>query len=220
MTPEEEEQVRRALAATAAAERPADGERVPPEVAARLDDVLAELVEGRRPAAERHAGLGDLAARRRTARRWPGLLVAAAAVVVVVGAGGIVAHGGFGSGGSGQSASSAGGSAQDKSAPQDLAVVPSDPALHRDGFAAEVRRLAGSPALADGADGSPPPSTGRGAVCARPDAGPGDAVLPVTLDGQPATLVLGPVTAGTRVAQVHSCDDPGRVLLRQRVRDR
>lgn len=76
MTPEEEEQVRRALAAAP----PVEG--LPPEVAARLDATLAGLV------AERAAGetgpepaVASLEERRR--RRWPGVLVAAAAVSVL-----------------------------------------------------------------------------------------------------------------------------------------
>jgi len=77
VTPEEEDQVRRALAAAP----PVEG--LPAEVAARLDATLADLV------AERPAGEGgpepgavtSLEERRR--RRWPGVLVAAAAVSVL-----------------------------------------------------------------------------------------------------------------------------------------
>ncbi len=77
MTPEQEEQVRRALAAAP----PVEG--LPAEVAARLDATLADLV------AERAAGesgpepgvVTSLEERRR--RRWPGVLVAAAAVSVL-----------------------------------------------------------------------------------------------------------------------------------------
>ena len=77
MTPEQEEQVRRALAAAPPVEQ------LPTEVAARLDATLADLV------AERAAGesgpepgvVTSLEERRR--RRWPGVLVAAAAVSVL-----------------------------------------------------------------------------------------------------------------------------------------
>ena len=51
MTPEQEEQVRRALAAAAGRQdpdSPASPESMPPEVAARLDGVLAELAAPRR----------------------------------------------------------------------------------------------------------------------------------------------------------------------------
>lgn len=78
MTPEQEEQVRRALAATAAHE----DSSMPPEVAARLQGVLSELVAPRSGAAQpEDSGRDELAARRR--RRWPQVLAAAAAVSVI-----------------------------------------------------------------------------------------------------------------------------------------
>ena len=99
-----QERVRRLLGAAA---DPAEGERIPDEVAARLDDALAGLVAERAGTGEElgtgaDTGTGpgspavtssgtapltatgtvtDLATRRR--RRWPQLLVAAAAVSVV-----------------------------------------------------------------------------------------------------------------------------------------
>jgi hypothetical protein len=75
VTPEQEEQVRRALAALAESE-PAGP--VPAELTERLDGVLADLVAGRQ------GGDADELARRRR-RRWPRVLVAAAAVAVVAG---------------------------------------------------------------------------------------------------------------------------------------
>jgi hypothetical protein len=77
VTPEQEEQVRRALAALA------DSDAVgpmPPEVARRLDGVLADLVAEDATGGERK---DELEERRR--RRWPKVLVAAAAVAVVAG---------------------------------------------------------------------------------------------------------------------------------------
>ena len=91
MTPEQEEQVRRALRATARGDEPAT---MPPEVAARLDDVLAELTASR----AEHPVHDDELARRRH-RRWPNVLVAAASVVVIALAGGAVATHGFGTAG-------------------------------------------------------------------------------------------------------------------------
>jgi len=121
VTPEQEERVRLALAAAARAEDEAgagDGDaetgapRIPTGVAARLDDVLAELLEDRRTAstaATRPAAAGrtsgrparetpddELAARRRGRRRQ--LLVAAAAIAVIAAAGGVVSRGGLGGG--------------------------------------------------------------------------------------------------------------------------
>jgi hypothetical protein len=109
MTPEQEEQVRRALAAVARHE-PAS---IPPDVAARLDTVLAQLAAGEAPAGD----AGDTGDTRVTAsspghrhphRRWPGALVAAAALVVVALGGGAVAlHGLTGSGSSSSRAGAA-----------------------------------------------------------------------------------------------------------------
>lgn len=74
MTPEQEEQVRRALAAAP----PVEG--LPAEVAARLDATLAGLVAERATGetGPEPAAVTSLEERRR--RRWPGVLVAAAAV--------------------------------------------------------------------------------------------------------------------------------------------
>ena len=80
MTPDEQEVVRRALAAT-----PPPGP-MPPQVASRLEATITELAAVR--AAELAAGTGnatgtlaDLESRRR--RRWPRVLVAAASVAVL-----------------------------------------------------------------------------------------------------------------------------------------
>ncbi len=148
MTPEEEQQVAAALAAAA---HPPAGPRTgagtseagawvgsagrvdpptPPDVVARLDRVLADLVTARAAAAgsgdvgsddgtagETGAAGTDELARRRAARRppatprrWPHVLVAAAAVAVIAVAGGAVVTHGFGSSG-GDSATSAADSA-------------------------------------------------------------------------------------------------------------
>lgn len=84
MTPEQEEQVRRALASAP----PAGG--LPPEVAARLDATLAGLVAERSAAGVAGAdGAPEsepapvVALEERRRRRWPRLLVAAAAVSVL-----------------------------------------------------------------------------------------------------------------------------------------
>jgi hypothetical protein len=102
VTPEQEDEVRRALAAAAHPERlqaadepggrpPADP-RMPADVAARLDEVLEALVAPRTGARK---------------RRWPQALAVAAAAAVVVGAGAAVVTRGLPSAGSDSSASSA-----------------------------------------------------------------------------------------------------------------
>src|SRR5690348_13545380 len=75
MTPEQEEQVRRALADAAAGRN-----AMPPDVADRLDDVLAELVTARQQGSPPE---GAGATEDRRARRWPAVLVAAAVVCQV-----------------------------------------------------------------------------------------------------------------------------------------
>ena len=67
-----------------------DGEQMPPEVAARLDDTLARLVAERASAAEvpDEVGSGNVVPLR---RRWGSRATAAAAAVVVLGAGGVAA---------------------------------------------------------------------------------------------------------------------------------
>jgi hypothetical protein len=96
VTPEQEEQVRRALASLAASE---PVEPMPAEVARRLDGVLADLAADRTagPATERPSAptpartTGPTGDERRDeleerrSRRWPKVLVAAAAVAVVAG---------------------------------------------------------------------------------------------------------------------------------------
>jgi hypothetical protein len=230
VTPEQEEQVRRALAAAARADRP-DGEgappAMPPEVTSRLDDVLAELVAGRSArtgTGPAPTGSDDLAERR--ARKWPNVLVAAATVAVIAVAGGAVATRGFGggSGSSGSSAASAGDSSEDRVAPEaGQGVAPSagatgsrsapgapEPSLRSASLAADVQRLVGpGPAgsLRSGGtlkgDGARP----DGAACELPAAGRGAELVAVRLDGKPATLVLDPPADGTREARVYSCDD-------------
>jgi hypothetical protein len=222
--PEQEEQVRRALAATARAEDGDSSPTLPPDVADRLDGVLAELVAGRaaRDAGRAvPAGSDEVAARR--ARRWPNVLVAAAAVAVIVAAGGAVAIRGLG-GGSGSetsaSSDSAGGStSQDRAAPE-AGAVPSPargdtgskalgavsvPRLRSASLAHDVQALADAVpagALAPGRAGDP----GAGS-CVSPRAPRGAVVLAVRLDGRAATLILDPARGGTREARVYSCAD-------------
>ena len=229
MTPEQEEQVRRALAAAGRAESEGERGSLPPDVAARLDHVLAELVHGRSQAAGTQAGTpsgqpDELAARRR--RKWPNVLVAAAAVAVIAAAGGAVVTRGLGTSGGDSGASSAssdtgGGAAQDRVRPESGLVAspaPSDgggfvapvpvPRLRTATLGADVRRAAAaltSPAKnAEGAGGN----SARAAACATPAAPRGADVVDVRLDGKRATLVLDPPADGARVARIYSCDDP------------
>ncbi len=239
MTPEQEEQVRRALAAVARAEEGPESRVMPPDVVDRLDDVLSELVADRAGStttaglpADAPAEQDELASRRR--RRWPNVLVAAAAVAVIAAAGGAVATRGFGGGGaeSGSAASSADRVASESAgiaAPTPASPPASPPttslrgsgktagllvpALSSRTLARDVRRVvANGPKvyLAPQGTGRDLPALPRpdGDRCGRPIVPGGGDLVAVRLDGKPATLVLGPVKNGVRVAQIYSCDEP------------
>ena len=246
MTPEQEEQVRRALAATARAEDGRDSPGMPPDVADRLDGVLAELVSGRaaRDAAASPVATGDeLSARRaRRARRWPNVLVAAAAVAVIVAAGGAVAIRGLGGGGSASDSTAssdagAGDAYQDEKVAPEAGAAPSAtdgdtgsqalgalpvPRLRSTSLAEDVQAVEDSGpvgALESGRTDAPDASSDR-AGCASPPAPQGAVVVAVRLDGRRATLVLGPPRSGTREARVYSCADVGTPVARTTVQDR
>ena len=216
MTPEQEERVRRALAALGR-EGPDGSPPMPPEVAARLDGVLTELTASRTEPDE-------LAARRR--RRWPHVLVAAAAAAIVVGGlAGLLR--GTTTNGSSDSASSArapaasaarpaGGSSASPATPTPapsfaegaLAV----PELHTATIDRDIRRVAQTPAAVAPrhqpmrAQAPRSPAVGG---CAVPEARPGDQLVAVRLDGQPAVLLISPVKGGSRTARVYACASPG-----------
>lgn len=241
MTPEQEEQVARALAETA---RHEPVPPIPPEVAARLDDVLADLVAdrarggtpaGQERTAEARPGTGvdEVAARRRARRSsW---LTAAAAVTLIAAAGAAVATNGFGTtSDSDSSTTSAGGSttvqppgpdaarddagSQEKAAPESSAPSTSAsgagaPQLRSSTLVADVQRVLREDVTRTEARPAPrrkaltgPPT---GTPCATPPTGPGERVLAVRLDGEPATLLLGALRGGSRPARVYSCDDLG-----------
>ncbi len=159
MTPEQEEQVRRALRAAAQADDPG---RMPPEVANRLDEVLADLA-GPKGQPKEHVGAAadELAARRK--RRWPNVVVAAAAVAVIVAVGGAVATGGFGTLGGGGDSTSAEKAASSDAGGAAPSTTPS--AGGQRGLAGEVRRP-GRPAAAALLD----PVHRRGSACCEPSA--------------------------------------------------
>lgn len=224
MTPEQEEQVRAALAAAG----PDEPTPMPPEVVARLEGILDELVEPRVTAqAQTQAQDGDpgpatgtLARRRR--RRWPDVLVAAAAVVVIAGAGAAVVTRGFGIGTSPMSGSAsssraesapgaAGGAVPGPSAHALAGNGSAVPRLHTASLSADLRRLAAAGLL-----GGPADTRGR-VGCARPVLRGGERPVAVRLDGRRATLVIGPVADGVREARVYSCGDAGTPVARASV---
>jgi hypothetical protein len=214
VTPEQEEQVRRALRAAGRAGEPG---QMPPEVAGRLDAVLADLAG----TPKEQVGTDELPSRRQ--RRWPNLLVAAAAIAVIAVAGGAVATDGFGTlGGGGEVATStAKSTAGSQSGAQSgssnglsgEAAKPGVPLLHSTTLTSDVQRLLRAPHSFTGGLDKAPDSTGKAAVhCARPFTGRGSALFVVRLDGRAATLVVGPARAGRRQARIYSCDGSGSPL--------
>lgn len=220
---EDEERVRHELAAASGAEV------LPPDVAARLDDALAGLVRER--AGEREAEAAPPTRLEPRRRGWPTLLVAAAAVaVLVLGIGTLLTmvNGPEPTGqGSGSQAASApqrgvrpsGGAGTSGSFTRAAAVA----RLRSDTFQRDVQRLsdrlavsAGVPDMTTDGTGRRPPRT----ECRRPPLPTGARLLRVTLDGRPASLVLGRPRNGFRVARAYSCDDVGAARLSARVRAR
>lgn len=227
MTPEQEDQVRRALAAFGPTES------MPPEVSARLDATLSGLVEERTTADQPDDQPADeLAVRRR--RRWRGTLVAAASVAVLgTGIGAVV--NGIGMSG-GDSMTTALDTADDEAGGRELApeMDGGDAAgpesapevgvealrdlratdLRSDTLGRDVRRAArllAGPSMEKGA-AAPEPWMTR---CALPDASAGDRLAAVLLDGERATLVLRAPVDGTHVAEIYSCDGLDLVALRE-----
>lgn len=219
--PEEEESVRRLLAAEGATPEP-----LPQEVADRLERALADLSSGRgtRPPAE-DATVTPLPSPGpgRGRRRLATLLVAAAAVSVVGLGVGTVVTGQQGAGESSTAArDAAGGAAGDSqmSAEGPARLTGRLPEVHRATFAADARRLAARlPAPAAGSQEADKP-VAPAHDCAQPRLGPGDVAVPVLLDGHAATLVLRSPEGGTSVAQAYGCAVPGRPVATARVRAR
>jgi hypothetical protein len=229
VTPEEEEQVSRALRSL-----PPVGP-VPADLATRLDATLADLV------AERADAPAEKPTRRR--RRLPTLVVAAASVAVVALGLGVVNETMQGSG-EDQSASdtAAGGSAEAETAPGPTTLSQDDAdaagkapgrlsavRLRAAHLERDVRRavlLAGvdaQRAMADtepntlGEDGEVPPQRRAVARCVLPDTAPGDRLVAVRLDGARGTLVLRAEKDGVHVAEVYACDDVAEPLAMTRV---
>ncbi len=202
MTPEQEDQVRRVLAAV---HRPMP---IPADVAARLeavlDDLTAPRVAGEPPVQRIHRGhparLGRLGWGR------PNLLVAAAAAGVIALAGAAVATRGFGRTEQATSSSSAAGSPAGGPG-RSRALAPGGlrgqalAAVHTATLARDVQRLVDRRGAHPSGDQQVP----RG--CVAPTLGRGEELLAVLLDGRPGSLVLGVPDAGTREARVYRCSD-------------
>ena len=218
MTPEQEEQVRRALGALGR-EGPEGSPAMPPEVAVRLDDVLAGLTASREQPDE-------LAVRRRRLR--PQVLVAAAVAVVAVAGGTVLLREVTQTGAGAGSATSAQGPAAGAARSAGSSSPGTAPSTHARSFAEgalavpelqsatidrDVRRVAKAPAAAAAAPRLPLHAQASGSPaaggCAVPGARPGDQLVAVRLDGRRAVLLLSPVQHGSRTARVYACANPG-----------
>lgn len=232
MTPEEQQAVRRALAAAP----PADP--MPPEVVARLEATIAELTANGTTGGRAPATVSDLEQRRR--RRWPRVLVAAASVSVLgYGVGAILQDAGpqaetamsdsagadGGSDESGQQEYAAEGGAEPRAALPEAQEAPGLLAyapvveLRRATLRRDVaRHLAQDRVATSGEDALTDSDAKRYArldgTCVLPEVRGGDEVLAARLEGRRATLVVRETLAGTRVAEVYWCGD-GRTLLAQ-----
>ncbi len=221
LTPEQEAAVRRMLA-EARHDAP-----IPPDVADRLDTVLAGLTRDE-PGSPGVAPVVDLAARRR--RRNAAALLAGAAAVIVAGfAGGQLI--GADSDDSGADTASAGSNADREakndaggeaaapeslgddaaSAPADEVPVPLGQALRLSSqhLARDVTDQLGSFATSSGSVRAPGYAAFDAVGCTPPPAPSkfgGGELFPALFDGRPAVLALRPPAGGTQQADVLACD--------------
>lgn len=212
-TPDPEERIRDLLGEVGR-DRPA----LPPDVRARLDARLAELVaEGRN--GEDPATPGSPGTRRGSARPRR-LLLAAAAAVIVLGAGGATVASLTGAIGGESSTSSAGGSTADKAtsgdrglAREERSVGPAGtglPVVRPDHLVGDVRRVLRR-------EPTGPTHTARPQAsvpvvdCVTPEGVAAERVRPVLYDGETASLVVRPNGAGRRVVEVWSCSGETRL---------
>ncbi len=234
LTPEQEEQVSRLLAA---ASGPVS---MPADVAARLDGVHSDL-PAERDAERTSADVVEL----RAHRRWPRMLLAAAAVVVGGYAVGTLASQGTLSGSDGGDAASGSSAREDTmlaDEPGALSGSDSDGGAAEGGGQADAEQAPGpaserslmrttvrlrSDRLETGVvralrvlDALPVAGLSAGDLedggCPPPELGKGERSLDVEYDGARAVLVTGPERAGTVPATVYSCsgDELDSTLVR------
>ncbi len=207
---------------------------MPPEVAARLDETLAELVAEREAAEDAPSEEASHSNVVPIRRRWATRAAAAAAAVIVVGAGGVaVANlGVFGGNAANDSTAGAGSSTSkaeslDSSAPPpaatpgDQSIAPAGgdvPALSAASFDADVTRLlrgreASLAALADKPNSSEDREAQQDAGgnylrksgCPGPAVTDGALATPVRYDAKVAVLLVHPASGGARLVDVWTC---------------
>jgi hypothetical protein len=210
-----------------------DGETVPPDVAARLDETLARLVAERSEDQQEAVGADVVPLR----RRWLPRLTASAAAVIVLGVAGVTAaHLGLfdGSSPAGKSDSTAGGSTT--SAPSQPSTTRSSgagghgenrqsfggtlrlPQIAAASFAADVGRLLeqgsalATPEHPTPAGAKRPPAKAlEESGCRGPVVTDGAVPNLVQYDGRPAVLVVHPDRDGHRLVEAWDCSGEHRL---------
>ena len=234
LTAEEEREVSALLADLAA--EPAT---TPPEVAERLDDVLAGLVADRAaspqapgptPAPSTSSTGASVVPLEQRRRRLPRVLLAAAAVVVGGYAVGNLALDGSMDAMSGGAGSDAGGGAESQAdrsrrettgeaGGEALSIVPT---VRRDRLAADVRRVVrlfeggatASTPREDEADGDAGGMVDETRDCPVPRLTDEQRLYEVRYQARPAGLVVGPEEAGKVAVTLYSCRDGGVLVAR------
>jgi hypothetical protein len=228
-----QEQRLRALLAELGAGTDHEADRLPPEVANRLDDTLAGLVAEREAAkiSEEHTATGKVVPLR---PRWMPRVAAAAAAVIVLGLGALTWAnlGHLGDGVHATPSDAGAGSAQSEQAPTasspggatssgKAARAPeSTPALRAATFPRDVRALLihtpslRFPARPHGELSSKPSEkapTSLSLACSGPPVTDGSHVTLVKLDSAPAALVVHPARKGRSLVEAWSCDGTRRL---------
>ena len=192
---EGDERIRALLAESGSARR---SERMPEEVAARLDQTLADLV------AEREAA-GSVVPLR---RRWAPRLAVAAAAVIVLGGGGVVASslGAFDQTGQADSATSGSAAAE-----RDTSALAETPSLASGAFGREVAALLEESPAPLRPDARQEAGDSAASACAGPGGRAGADRRAVRLDGEPAVLLVHPRRGDRRLVEAWTCDGARRL---------
>ena len=223
LDPEQEQRIRALLADLGTSP---DAATMPPEVAARLEETLAELVAKHPMAAETSS---DVVVPLR--RRWAPRAAAAAAAVIVLGVGGVAAANLLGgsndstNSSTADSSSAGGGSTAGESLSGSATPTPKIPPaslpnalqarlprISAASFDSDVAQLlqrrdapAGDSAAQRTHQKDPTKSQLYAASCPGPKASNGTTITPVLYDGPPTALVIHPAQGGQQLVEAWTC---------------
>ena len=222
LDPEQEQRIRALLADLGTSP---DAAAMPPEVAARLEETLAELVAKHPMVAETRSDVVPLR------RRWAPRAAAAAAAVIVLGVGGVAAANLLGgsndstNSSTADSSSAGGGSTAGESlsgsatptpkippASLPIALQARLPRISAASFDSDVAQLlqrrdapAGDSAAQRTPQKDPTKSQLYAASCPGPKASNGTTTTPVLYDGTPTALVIHPARGGQQLVEAWTC---------------